>query len=238
MLISHRFRFIYLKTRKTAGTSVEAYFEPYCVDPERREPPPHEREAEVTKWGVVGYRGDPRPGEVWFNHMPASRIRELVGDDVWSNYLKFCVVRNPFDKAVSLFWFTLPNSERGRLSGAPFTDVRAAFAGWLLGGARNRIRTRWRGKDHAEDIGVDEPIVTIAGNLVVDDVIRYESLEADLKRMCRTLDIPWESERLERLKSEYRTRPEPFAEYYGRATAAKVRQLFGWELETFGYDLP
>jgi hypothetical protein len=238
MLISHRFRFIYLKTRKTAGTSVEAYFEPYCVDPERREPPPHEREAEVTKWGVVGYRGEYRSGEVWFNHMPASRIRELVGDDVWGSYLKFCVVRNPFDKVVSLFWFNLPESERRHLSDASFADVRATFARWLLGPARNRIRARLRGATPGAPIGTDEPIMAIDWTLVADEVIRYERLEADLKRTCEILGVPWEPERLGRLKSEYRTRPEPFAEYYGRATAAQVRQLFGWELETFGYDLP
>ena len=31
MLISHRKQFIYTKTYKTAGTSVEVYFEPYCM---------------------------------------------------------------------------------------------------------------------------------------------------------------------------------------------------------------
>ena len=38
MLISHPKRFIYTKTVKTAGTSVEVYFEPWCreEDPSRR----------------------------------------------------------------------------------------------------------------------------------------------------------------------------------------------------------
>lgn len=31
MLISHRKRFIFTKTAKTAGTSVESYFEQYCM---------------------------------------------------------------------------------------------------------------------------------------------------------------------------------------------------------------
>jgi len=31
MLVSHRYRFIYTKTIKTGGTSVESYFEPYCM---------------------------------------------------------------------------------------------------------------------------------------------------------------------------------------------------------------
>ena len=31
MLISHRKKFIFTKTKKTAGTSVESVFETYCI---------------------------------------------------------------------------------------------------------------------------------------------------------------------------------------------------------------
>jgi hypothetical protein len=34
MLVSHQRKFIYTKTVKTAGSSVESYFEPYCISPE------------------------------------------------------------------------------------------------------------------------------------------------------------------------------------------------------------
>ena len=32
MIISHKYRFIFVKTRKTAGTSVEAYLSQHCGD--------------------------------------------------------------------------------------------------------------------------------------------------------------------------------------------------------------
>ena len=31
MLVSHQKKFIFTKTKKTEGTSVESFFEPYCV---------------------------------------------------------------------------------------------------------------------------------------------------------------------------------------------------------------
>ena len=34
-LISHRYNFIYIKNKKVASTSVEAFFEKYCVDPKK-----------------------------------------------------------------------------------------------------------------------------------------------------------------------------------------------------------
>lgn len=35
VLVSHRFQFIYIKNRKVAGTSVEAFFEKYCDEPKK-----------------------------------------------------------------------------------------------------------------------------------------------------------------------------------------------------------
>lgn len=235
MLISHRFKFIYLKTRKTASTSVEVYFEPCCVDPERVEPPSQARAPEVSEWGVVG--GGSRffweVNRVWFNHMPAVRVRDAVSAESWEKYVKFCAVRNPFDKVVSSFWWRIPADTRDRLLDAPFADVRAAFADWA--GARYvsvKARARRLANEH---IPTDRPIVAIDGQLAADEIIRYETLESDIARLCTLLGVPWEPDRVGRFKSGFRTRPEPFADYYDDATAAHIGDLFAWELQTFGY---
>jgi hypothetical protein len=100
MLVSHRKQFIYTKTVKTAGTTVEAYFEKYCL-PEGEWRLSHARDEYAGPTGVVGYRGLNPQGKQWYHHMPARAIKRRVGDDVWNSYFKFSVVRNPFDKLVS-----------------------------------------------------------------------------------------------------------------------------------------
>lgn len=59
MLVSHRHRFIFVKTRKSAGSSVELAFEPFAR-PEGSTPPGGEwgfaTEEMVTDAGVVGYQ--------------------------------------------------------------------------------------------------------------------------------------------------------------------------------------
>lgn len=102
MLISHRNKFIFTKTAKTAGTSIELYFEPYCM-PEGSWSPSHARDEYIGDTGIIGYRGTNPKGRTWFNHMSARRIRQLVGDDVWNSYYKFSIIRNPFDRLVSAF---------------------------------------------------------------------------------------------------------------------------------------
>ncbi|MFY0599810.1 MAG: sulfotransferase family 2 domain-containing protein [Cyclobacteriaceae bacterium] len=78
MLVSHEYKFIYLKSRKTASTSLERYFLPYC------------------KNGLVDLKRA---------HKPAIEIKELVGEEVWNSYTKICAIRNPWDKMVSYYFW-------------------------------------------------------------------------------------------------------------------------------------
>ena len=114
MLISHRKRFIYTKTVKTAGTSVESYFEPYCMR-EGEWSFTHARPEYVSETGIIGIRsGEPLElqGATWWNHMPARTIRALIGEEIWNDYFKFCVVRNPFDAMVSAYRYFAATKQR------------------------------------------------------------------------------------------------------------------------------
>ena len=93
MLVSHRYKFIYTKTRKTAGSSVESYFEPFCM-PDGEWTQRHFREEYVSDAGIIGFRGNPaKAGDAyWWNHMPARMIRRRLGEDTWRSYFKFCVI--------------------------------------------------------------------------------------------------------------------------------------------------
>jgi hypothetical protein len=219
MLISHVHKFIYLKTRKTGGTSVEIYFEPYCVGPGKQAGDRHFREAESSKWGVIGSR-DEKNHAIWYNHMPAYQIREHIGESLWHEYYKFCVVRNPFDKVVSSFWFNLPPPVRELLKNAEFSAVRKTFIEWIK----------------LASLPIDRSIYTIGEEAALDYFVRFETLQADLEGVCRRLAIPWEPKRLGRYKSEYRTRNEHFSEYYSPDAAALVCKEFSWELEFLGYS--
>jgi hypothetical protein len=95
MIVSHRHRFIFLKTRKTAGTSVETWLSQHCGE-----------EDIVTPFGVEEPGHRPRNAEGCYNHMPAAEIRARVGARAWGGYYKFCFERNPWDKVASQYYFT------------------------------------------------------------------------------------------------------------------------------------
>ena len=52
--VSHSHKFIFLKTRKTAGTSIEMLLEPLCTEP--NSVVTEERATSITRQGIVGRR--------------------------------------------------------------------------------------------------------------------------------------------------------------------------------------
>lgn len=221
MLVSHRKKFIFLKTGKTAGTSVELYFEPWCV-PDGVDADKALRPALESEAGIVGPRRmQPDQGEKYFSHAPASRVKDWVGDDIWDSYLKFSIVRNPFDKVVSWFHFHMPETEKARLSSADFSETRKVFRDWLI---------------IAPQVPRDRHFCTIAGAFCLDRVLRFETLNEDMESLCGALDIPYQTERLTHRKKGYRDGFPAWRRYYEDETVAVIERIYAWELETFGYS--
>jgi hypothetical protein len=219
MLVSHRSKFIYTKTVKTAGTSVELYFEPFCVDGAATDAngKTHRHDEQVSDAGIVGFRGPDRPStSVWWNHMPAADIKRLLGDEVWNSYFKFCVVRNPFDKVVSLFYF---QRKTGRLHVDLTAPDPEQFERWLT----------------SRRLPVDRDKYTIDGEFCLDDVIKYEQLHQDMERICQRVGVPWIPSAFAKVKSGIRPAGATIAQMYSYESAKIVRKQFAFEFDYFGY---
>jgi hypothetical protein len=165
MIISHKHKYIFIKTQKTAGTSLEIALSEFCgdwdiitsIDPR----------SERIRQGL-GYRGPQNytvPWPKWsakewaallllrrkpcfYNHAGAQFIRDRIDESIWNGYYKFCFERNPWDKAVSwYYWLT-------RSGPAP------TLSEFIQSGAANTI------------MGFE--LYTISGEIVVDRVYLYE----------------------------------------------------------------
>lgn len=215
-LVSHSKRFIFLKTHKTAGTSVEVALEPLCL-PAGAESGAHYRGESVTETGIVGARGKAAEGATWRNHMSARRVRSQLPRDQWRGYLKFTVVRNPYDRLVSMFHGRQSPEARARLAEAPFDEVRAAF--------REFIATR----------GVSNNLnkLCIGPFYRLEHVLYYEQLTDDFARLCAHFG---HEAALPRFKADRRRRTERYDAYYDDATRRAVEKASAFELAFFGYD--
>lgn len=218
MLVSHLKKFIYLKTKKTGGTSVEIFLEPYCRNDGGT--PEHYGPAIVSDAGIVGYRGLDLRGQTWWNHMPGTQVRHLIGEDIWSRYHKFCIVRNPFDRLVSHWWMRVPSQLRPKVSG-DIGFARAEFSNWI---------------ETSPDLPTDRDIYLVSGRPCTDRILRYETLQEDLATLCQDLRIDADPGTMGRYKGEFRARPESYHAYYSPAARATVEKKYAFEIGEFGYS--
>ena len=240
MLVSHRYRFIYTKTNKTAGTSVEAYFQPFCLPADENHDIEHATPALVSADGIIGYRGPFHYGQTWYNHMPAANIRARVGEETWQAYFKFCVIRNPFDRAVSLFYHF-----KSSYAKSPGKEIVRNGIKYAMG-KRHTVYWPREGSDPEQfrhwilqgGYLLDRDKYAIDGKLVLDHYVRYESLTEDIEAVCQRLDVPFEPARLPAFNAKRRSRGIPLPEYYDSATREAVAQRYAFELDAFGYTFP
>lgn len=200
MIISHKYRFIFIKTYKTAGTSLEAYFSDHCGEEDVVTPiyPP-----------LTSHR--PRNVGSFYNHMPATDVKKMVGETIWKSYQKFCVERNPWDKVLSFYCM-----ERFRSGGILSLDDFLA----------------------SDNIGFNWPLYTDEHEAepVVDHVLRYESLASDLNALLPGMGIPWMGELKYRAKSEYRVDRRHYREILTANQANFIARRFKKEIDWNGYD--
>ena len=97
MLISHKFKFIFIRIPKTASTSIQYTLGKICTENDIVTP--------INDPPILDHKA--RNNEGFEQHIAASQIKNKIPEDVWNNYFKFCFERNPYDKMVSMYWYRL-----------------------------------------------------------------------------------------------------------------------------------
>jgi hypothetical protein len=195
----------------------------------------------VSAAGIIGRRGRNNGTGEWYNHMPGSEIREKVCPSVWDSYFKFCVIRNPFDKLVSAFYFfDRERPDKHRWAGGDWKDwlKRRYGRSESLDSSRDNRIERFRSWVRKRGSSLDRHLYTIDGKVCVDYCIRFENLHQDIQHVCGVLDIPFAPERITSLKSGIRAHDIALGDYYDAETINIVSDLYGFELERFGYGQP
>jgi len=225
MIISHSHRFIFIKTQKTAGTSLEIALSEYLGQEDVLTPTDREDEELRDQLGFAGPRNylvplrqytrrdllgilDHRMKLAYFSHSPAAFIWHHIPHDIWDSYYKFAFERNPYEQAISLYFW---HNRR---------EPRPSISEWIAGGGLNVVPA--------------PAIYTLNGEIAVDDVFRYERLADSLREIEGRLSLPKPLE-LPRAKSQERTDRRPYQEVLGEADRRTIEQRFAATFESFGY---
>jgi len=227
MILSHKHKFIYIKTHKTASSSIEAMLSRVC-GPEDVITPTTDRLMAGGRMPPQNYRLDhpavPKrtllrrlllrrerfyhPTVGFYEHMPAWRIKAYIDDDIWSSYYKFTFERNPWDKQVSWYFYKTRKKKR-----------RPSFESFM------RNRSKARVDDYAR--------YTIDGEIAVDFLGRYETLNTDLAHVLAAIGIE-DAAPLPQLNVN--DNGGNYRDFYTDKTRKLVEKWNASEIKAFGYE--
>jgi len=113
MIVSHKHKFIFVKTHKTATQTFLKFIKPHLGPDDVMAGDPGNERNEDTKINVDKIFPDTGKcaadyQEVYGNHLPWFMIKDIVGDNIWNEYTKFTIEREPYDRILSLFYFMNP----------------------------------------------------------------------------------------------------------------------------------
>jgi len=249
MIISHKYKFIFFKPTKVAGTSVEISLARNCGDKDV-----------ITPLGEYSNKSDEdsyehfaRNYEGFFVHIPPEEIKEKVSKKVWDSYFKFTIVRNPYDYLISRYWWEV---------GQPSLKIKWRVRGFLDTIVKNILKPK-NYKESSKKLWLItlnkvtevyplfyfkfflknlQPIFINrrfyfdeAGKPYANFYIKFENLEKDFKKVCKKLGIPYSS--LPKTKTKYRKSKKHFSEYYNNETSKIVAQKCKDEINYFKYTL-
>lgn len=91
MIISHQHKFIFIKTRKTAGSSIEKYLSKHLGPNDICSGSEQDNTPRLNTTEKSGHKG--------WNYFKKKH------EHAWTNYFTFAIERNPWDKMVSQFYW-------------------------------------------------------------------------------------------------------------------------------------
>ena len=170
---------------------------------------------EVPKTGSTSIRSI--IGQPETPHLDIRQIKNEIKPEEFDTYFKFGFVRNPWDRAVSLY---------NRKEGVQLKH-KISFADFA----------RWH--DYATDTCIHPTrkkyqldfFTNSAGELLVDFIGKFENLQEDFSSICDKIGIPRQE-----LPHENKTNHKHYTEYYDDETREIVAQKYAKDIEYFGYE--
>ncbi len=245
MIISHKNKFIFIKPTKVAGSSIEIALSKWCGEKDI-----------ITPQGSFDSKGDEsfynnlgRNYKGFHGHISAEEIKKKVGKDIWNNYFKFTIIRNPWDVVVSSYFHEKYKTISREFSYKNLKEkikIKDIISGKIFKKAMNFIKLNLKRRVSVKNF--DDFVNFFVKNLknnsefyfdsngspVADFYIKYENLEDDYKKVCEIIGIPYE--KLPKLKTKQRKIKKRYSEYYCQKTKEIIADKFKKEIEYFGYE--
>ena len=214
LIASFSNNFIFLKTRKTAGTSVEIVLSTWCSGTDVVTPISTADETIRRNYGAMpmNYR-DTTGRTVFKNHMTAAAVKAAV-PELWQQSFKFTVERHPYERVVSrVYWWIHSRS------GDPYADFDSTLEEVL----------------NTPDMVNNRAIYCIDDRIVCDEVIRYDQLWDRMAAIATRFGKTLPSE-LPRAKGTFRKDRRPASAILTQEQKQRVYEIARLDFDELGFE--
>jgi len=214
MIISHKYRFIFLRTEKTASTSLTSALRETLGDDALHA---GLKRPTWAKYSPIHHGALKRNLPDLFGlhpHATARQVRRVLGAEIFDSYFKFAVERNPWERQVSLYFHR--EWKKGNANPDFDRDMRSRFY-------RNTEYVRLN----------NWSIYAMGDHIVADRVLHYERLEDELAELSDMLEFPAPL-KLPKLR-DYTGERDHYATFYSDESRRLVARWYAREIAAFGY---
>jgi hypothetical protein len=214
LLLSLRYKFLFVHIAKTGGTSIRATLNRY-----RWRDPYYLPQLICSR---VSHLTGHRLGCKFPRHAKIVAAQEMLPRELFESLFKFAFVRNPWDLQVSSFHHI--RRERPHLMAGH--DDFDSFLRYKFDPSRPYQFHIDTAIERQSDYLID-----LHGKVLVDFIGRYENIAADFREACRRIGIkapPLSHRRRAKHRSDYRS-------YYTDATAELIAERFKRDIDLFDY---
>jgi|TARA_B110000114_G_scaffold47269_1_gene50124 hypothetical protein len=206
MIVSHAKQFIFFAVPKTGTHAVRELLSI------------HKGADDWEQQVLFGKQLSPIPeiAKIQHGHISAQQIEPYLDKAVWQDYFKFAIVRNPFDRFISICFFL--NRQNPLFLETPLQWMKSAIQAKEFR-ARVLVKPQFLQLSDAQ------------GNIAMDYVGRYETLQNSVDEICLSLKV--ESSQLQkRNTSEH----QQYREYYDEELKSAVEIVYAEDLRRFNYS--
>ena len=219
-----KYKFIFIHVPKTGGTSIEEYFGKNMAGKGKHR--------SLREWcELYEYeRGD----RLASDRIPCPIVPPSSFDHEFSQYFKFTVVRNPWDRMVSYWKYKkIHSGVGGRFLPFPGLDFarEKSFPKWL-NCAADLSQEQW---DAFAPIGfaTQKQMIT-HGQICMDYIIRFEDLQNGFDEVCKKIGHqPKPPHR--KLPHVHKTNHKHYSAYYNDQTEQFIRERYAEDIKMFDY---
>ncbi|MFG0773282.1 sulfotransferase family 2 domain-containing protein [Vibrio plantisponsor] len=208
-MIFHSYKSIFIHIPKTGGSSVENLLWP---DLSTR------TESDLWMGLVRPYFNKYQTGGL--QHLLAHQIKKEVGEDIFRQYYKFTLVRNPWDKVISQYMFMI--NKRDDLRTYINMPKNASLAEYI-----ELIQK----KEHVQWAKQVDFILDENGELLVDDVFKLENINDDASIMSSRIGLNFSE-----IPHDNKGSRKPYQDYYTEETKEMVYDIYKDDILYLNYN--